>query len=138
MKLSARNQLKGKVVEVDKGAVNGVVKLDVNGQVITSVITLNAIADLDLKAGGSAIAVIKASEVMITTDENIKISGRNIIAGEVEAVEQGAVNGIVKLNTKAGKITASITVNAIADLGLTRGTKAAAVIKASNVMIGVE
>lgn len=138
MKLSARNQLAGKVVELNKGAVNGVVKLDVNGQEITSVITNNAIEDLGLKAGKSAIAIIKASEVMIMTDENIKISGRNVIAGEVEAVEQGAVNGIVKIATKAGKITASITVNAIADLGLTQGTKAAAVIKASNVMIGVE
>lgn len=138
MKLSARNQLAGKIVEVNEGAVNGIVKLDVNGVEITSVITLGAIADLDLKAGDSATAVIKASEVMITTDENIKISGRNVVWGEIEDVEQGAVNGIVKLNTKAGTITASVTVNAIADLGLERGTKAAAVIKASNVMIGVE
>lgn len=138
MKLSARNQLKGKVVEVDRGAVNGVVKLDVNGQPITSVITLNAIDELKLEPGKEAIAIIKASEVMITTDENIKISGRNVICGEIEEAKQGAVNGIVKLSTKAGIITASITVNAIAELGLEPGKKAAAVIKASNVMIGVE
>jgi molybdopterin-binding protein len=66
MKLSARNQIKGKVVSVQKGQTTGHVRLDVgNGVVIFSSITNDAIDDLALKVGDEAVAVIKASDVMI-------------------------------------------------------------------------
>ena len=65
-KLSARNQLKGKILEVKKGATTSHVRLDIgNGIVITSAITNEAVADLNLKTGDEAWAVIKASDVMI-------------------------------------------------------------------------
>jgi molybdopterin-binding protein len=65
-KLSARNQLKGKILEVNKGATTSHVRIDIgNGIVITSAITNEAVADLNLKAGDEAWAVIKASDVMI-------------------------------------------------------------------------
>ncbi|MDO5755512.1 MAG: molybdopterin-binding protein [Tissierellia bacterium] len=70
MKLSARNQLKGKVHKVEKGAVNGIVQIDLgHGLVITSSITNNAIDELGLKEGADATAVIKASNVMIGVEE---------------------------------------------------------------------
>ena len=66
-KLSARNQLKGKIVEVKKGATTSHVRIDIgNGIVITSAITNEAVADLNLKTGDEAWAVIKASDVMIS------------------------------------------------------------------------
>ena len=66
MKLSARNQLKGKIVDVTKGATTSHVRIDIGGGVIvTSSITNEAVADLDLKKGDDAWAVIKASDVMI-------------------------------------------------------------------------
>lgn len=66
MKLSARNQIKGKVVGVQKGQTTGHVRIDVgNGVVITSSITNEAIDDLGLAVGDDAIAVIKASDVMV-------------------------------------------------------------------------
>lgn len=67
--LSARNQLKGTIKEVTKGAVNSEVKIELSGgTVITSIIT-NASADrLGLKKGVEAYAVIKASSVMIGKD----------------------------------------------------------------------
>jgi molybdopterin-binding protein len=66
MKLSARNQLKGKVVEVRKGQTTAHVRIDVGGGlVITSSITNEAADDLALKVGDDAWAVIKASDVMI-------------------------------------------------------------------------
>ncbi|MDI9503330.1 MAG: TOBE domain-containing protein [Tissierellia bacterium] len=69
MKLSARNQFKGKVVGLEKGAVNGVVKIEIAPDVvITSVITNASIEELGLKEGGEAIAVIKASNVMVGTE----------------------------------------------------------------------
>jgi molybdopterin-binding protein len=65
-KLSARNQLKGRVIEVRKGTTTSHVRIDIgNGIVITSAITNDAVADLALKAGDEAWAVIKASDVMI-------------------------------------------------------------------------
>jgi molybdopterin-binding protein len=66
MKLSARNQLKGKIVDVVKGATTSHVKIDIGGGVvITSSITNEAVADLGLKKGDDAWAVIKASDVMV-------------------------------------------------------------------------
>jgi molybdopterin-binding protein len=66
MKLSARNQIKGKVVEVRKGATTAHVRIDIgNGVVITSSITNEAVDDLGVRVGDDAIAVIKASDVMV-------------------------------------------------------------------------
>jgi molybdopterin-binding protein len=66
MKLSARNQIKGKVVAVEKGQTTAHVRIDIgNGVIVTSSITNEAIDDLMLKVGEDAIAVIKASDVMV-------------------------------------------------------------------------
>jgi len=66
MKLSARNQVKGRITEVTRGQVTGHVHIDIgNGIIIHSSITNEAIDDLGLKAGDEAIAVIKSSDVMI-------------------------------------------------------------------------
>ena len=65
-KLSARNQLKGKVVEVKKGQTTAHVKIDIGGGVIvTSSITNEAVDDLALAKGDDVLAVIKASDVMV-------------------------------------------------------------------------
>ncbi len=68
MKISARNRLKGKVLEVKKGATTAHVRLDVNGTVVTASITNDAVEELGLKAGQDAYAIIKASDVMIGVD----------------------------------------------------------------------
>ena len=70
MKLSARNQLKGTIVDIQEGAVNGIVKLDIGGgNIISSTISMNAIKELGLKPGAEAYAVIKATSVMIGVDD---------------------------------------------------------------------
>lgn len=70
MRLSARNQLKGKVVDIQDGAVNAVVKIDIGGgNVISSVITMASVRELGLKVGDTAYAVIKASNVMVGVDD---------------------------------------------------------------------
>ena len=70
MKLSARNQFKGAIAEIQEGAVNGIVKLDIGGgNIISSVITMSSIRELGLQVGGTAYAVIKASNVMVGVDE---------------------------------------------------------------------
>lgn len=69
MKLSARNMLKGTVVEVKEGAVNGMVVLDIGGgNQIVSTISMDSIKSLGLKPGAQAYAIIKATSVMMGTD----------------------------------------------------------------------
>ena len=66
MKLSARNQIKGRVVEVRRGATTAHVRIDIgNGVIVTSSITNEAVDDLALAAGDEAIAIIKTSDVMV-------------------------------------------------------------------------
>jgi molybdopterin-binding protein len=65
MKLSARNKLKGKIVEVKKGVTTSHVRIDVGGQVVMAAITNEAVEDLKLAVGQTAYAVIKASDVMV-------------------------------------------------------------------------
>ena len=69
MKLSARNVLKGKVVDVIEGVTTHNVKIDIgHGIVITSSITAEAVKDLKLKKGDEAYAIVKASEVIVGKD----------------------------------------------------------------------
>lgn len=68
MKISARNRLKGRIVEVKKGATTAHVRLDVGGTVVTASITNEAVDELGLVVGKEAIAVVKASDVMIATE----------------------------------------------------------------------
>jgi len=66
VKLSARNQLQGRVVEVRKGATTAHVRIDIgNGVIVMSSVTNEAVDELGLAVGDQAIAIIKASDVMV-------------------------------------------------------------------------
>ena len=66
MKLSARNQLKGTIVEIQEGAVNAIVKINVgNDNIVTADITVQAVKELSLAVGKEAVAVIKSTSVMV-------------------------------------------------------------------------
>lgn len=65
MRLSARNVLTGKIVDVKKGATTAHVRIDLGGSVITASITNEAVDELKLVPGMTASAVIKASDVMV-------------------------------------------------------------------------
>jgi molybdopterin-binding protein len=69
MKISARNVLKGKVKKLIQGAVNSEVTIELpGGQEIVSIITKTSVKNLGLKKGKEVYAVIKASNVMISTE----------------------------------------------------------------------
>ncbi|MGJ4860456.1 molybdopterin-binding protein [Labrys sp. La1] len=68
MKISARNTLKGKIVDIVKGATTAHVRLDVGGTIVTASITNEAVDALKLQKGQDAYAAIKASDVMIAID----------------------------------------------------------------------
>jgi molybdopterin-binding protein len=68
MKLSARNRLRGTIVDVKKGTTTSHVRIDVGGQIVTAAITNESVDDLELAAGQTVYAVIKASDVMVGVD----------------------------------------------------------------------
>ena len=141
MKISARNQLSGTISSVKEGAVNGVVAIDLGSTTIKADITMEAIKDLGLKEGMDAVAVVKATNVMFAagTERIAGISARNQIPGTVVEVKEGAVNGHVTLETADGsRIKSSITNEAIEQLGLAEGDAALAIVKSTDVIVGVE
>jgi molybdate transport system regulatory protein len=140
MKISARNVLAGTVRKVTKGAVNAEVVLALKeGDMVTAIITNHSVDSLGLRDGGPAYAIIKASEVMIGKSvEGAKLSARNVLAGEVARLEQGAVNSEVEIRLPGGTaVVASITKASVSALALQEGDKVSAIIKASHVLVGV-
>ncbi|MDO4399510.1 MAG: TOBE domain-containing protein [Coriobacteriia bacterium] len=141
MKISARNQLKGTIVEVTEGAVNGVVTIALGDNQVKADITMESIKELELAAGKEAWAIIKATNVMFAagTERIGGLSARNQLAGTVVKVTKGAVNGHVTIQLPDGNtVSGSITNAAIEDLGLAEGKPALAVIKSTDVIVGVE
>ena len=68
MKISARNVIKGDIVEIKKGATTAHVRIDIGGTVVMAAITNEAVEELKLKVGQKAYAVVKASDVMVAVD----------------------------------------------------------------------
>lgn len=139
MKISARNQLKGTIANVEEGAVNGVVTIALGENTIKAGITMESIKELDLAEGKEAYAIIKATNVMFASGKVAGISARNQLAGKVVAVKEGAVNGHVTIELADGnRVSGSITNEAIESLGLAEGGEAVAIVKATDVIVGVE
>ena len=140
MKISARNLLAGKVQKVTKGAVNAEIKLTLTGgETVVAIITNSSADALELAAGKAAFAIVKASEVIIGKGvDGTKISARNVLAGEVAKVHDGAVNSEVVVRLPGGtEIVSSITKESVHALGLKAGDRVSAIVKSSSVMMGV-
>jgi molybdate transport system regulatory protein len=140
MKISARNVFKGTVAAVQPGAVNAevVVTLEGSDQLI-AVVTMESVRSLELVEGVPVLAIVKAPWVLLMSDDSgVRLSARNQLRGTVKAVELGAVNAEVTLTLQGGtELTSIVTREAVAELGLKPGAAASAVIKASNVILGV-
>lgn len=140
MKISARNLLAGTVHEVTKGSVNAEVSLIFDGGAkVVAIITNSSVDTLGVVKGKAAFAIIKASEVIVGKGvDGSKLSARNVLAGVVVHVRYGAVNSEVEITLTGGTtVVASITKASVSTLGLKAVDQVCAIIKASNVMIGV-
>lgn len=143
MKTSARNCSRGTVLKIGNGAVNDEIEFvldDVGSTRMTAVITSASTKTLGLASGSKILALIKASWVILLTEaEGIKFSARNQLSGAVVAVEDGAVNGEVRVRLNGGEpLTAIVTMESVRNLGLKAGSRVTALIKASHVILGVE
>ena len=140
MKSSARNQFFGKVTAIRGGSVNAEIELSLNGEdKITAVITHESLENLGLKIGSEAWALIKASWVILSTEDgDFKISVRNRLRGTVSRLTKGSVNSDVVLTLAGGNtVSAIVTNDSIEQMGLEAGAQACALFKASSVILGV-
>ena len=141
MKTTARNQFAGTVSDVELGPVSASVTIALKaGGEITATMTSNAARRLKLKKGKEALALIKASAIVLVSDfAGWQLSARNQLAGTVSRIERGAVSSLVVLTLPGGAaITASVTNEGVEALGLKVGSAATAVFKAYSVMVAAQ
>jgi molybdate transport system regulatory protein len=141
MKTTARNQFAGTVKALDIGPVSAEVCIALaSGDAITATLTSAAAKRLKLKKGKEALALVKASAVVLVTDfAGWRLSARNQLAGTVSRIETGAVSSLVVVTLPGGAaITASVTNEGVQALGLAVGVAATAVFKAYSVMVATQ
>ena len=139
MKTTARNHLRGTVVEVREGAVNAEVLLDIQGTPLVAIVTNESVRNLGLAPGIEAFALIKASWVILATEDGgLKTSARNRLCGTVERRIDGAVNAEIVLALDGGaRLAAIVTLESARNLDIREGDRACALIKAPHVILAV-
>lgn len=141
MKTTARNQFAGIVRALQLGPVSATVTIALkSGDDIVATMTADAAKRLKLKKGKEALALVKASAVVLVSDfAGWQLSARNQLAGTVSRIERGAVSSLVVLTLPGGAhITASVTNEGVDALGLKVGVSATAVFKAYAVMVAAQ
>lgn len=140
MNVSARNVFKGKITALVDGAVNAEIELTLpGGDKIVAIVTEGSVKALGLAVGKEAVAYVKAPWVMLLSGPaDVKFSARNQLAGTVSEIRKGAVNTEVAITLPGGTMVHAVVTNeAVLELGLKAGAPASALIKASNVILGV-
>jgi len=141
MKTTARNQFPGTIRSVELGPVGAQVTIELKGgQEITAALTSAAARQLKLKKGLAAIALVKASSIVLMSDMGgYRLSARNQLEGTVSRVDKGAVSSLVVLTLPGGtKISATVTNEAVEALALKVGQAATAVFKAYSVIVAIK
>jgi molybdate transport system regulatory protein len=140
MKVSARNAFKGSISSIQPGAVNAEVTLTTSGgDTLVAIVTQGSVKSLGLSIGKEVVALVKAPWVMLAAgDSSLKFSARNQLLGTVSTIVKGAVNTEVGITLAGGSdVFAVVTNEAVAELNLSVGKPASAIIKASHVILAV-
>jgi molybdate transport system regulatory protein len=140
LKTTARNQFAGTIAAIAPGPVSTQVTLALpGGPRIVAMLASEAAGRLGLHEGGDAIALVKASAVVLVADfAGHRLSASNQLAGTISRVDRGAVSTLIGLTLPGGAvITATVTNDAVEALGLAVGQPAHAVFKAAAVMLAV-
>jgi len=141
MKTTARNQFAGTVRSAELGPVSASVIIALaSGDEIAATMTTAAAKRLKLQPGKEALALVKASAVVLVTDfAGWQLSARNQLAGTVSRIDKGAVSSLVALTLPGGAVvTASVTNEGVEALALKVGMAATAVFKAYAVMVATQ
>ncbi len=136
---SARNQFVGTVSALREGPIDVEVRLQIDEHLdLTAVVTRDSAERLGLAIGTEAIALVKASSLLLLVGESLRISARNQLWGQVQRIVDGPVNAEVTLDLGRGRTAvAVVTRDSVASLGLTVGVRACAAFKASSVILAV-
>ena len=138
MRTSARNQFAGKVLSIQQGAVNDEVVIAAGAIQIVAVVTHDSVVSLGLQLGSEVVALVKASSIILATDDGSRYSARNALRGHVAVVHTGAVNSEVLVDVGGGLRVAVVVTNASTEqLELTQGQPVLALFKASSVLLAV-
>ncbi len=141
MKTTARNQFAGTVSALEIGPASAEVTIALkSGDEITATMTAAAARRLKLKKGKEALALVKASAVVLVSDfAGWQLSARNQLAGTVSRIDPGPVSSLVTLTLPGGAtLTASVTREGVEALALRVGMPATAVFKAYAVMVAAQ
>lgn len=140
MRSSARNQFRGRVVAIRRGAVNDEIGLEIaGGHRLVATITRESTEALGLGVGAEAFALVKASAVVLVAgDRDARYSARNQLRGTIGRILPGPVSSEVVIDLPdAGSIAATLTSESCRSLELAVGAPCTAIFKASSVMLAV-
>ena len=137
LQTSARNQFRGIIKKIVKGAVNTEVELHLSEvSKIVATVTNESAKQMRLKKGGHAVALVKSSWIILSTDKDVSTSARNKLAGTVKKITRGKVNTEIQLNLGQEKSLSCILTNeSVKSLRLKKQQRAYALFKASSVIL---
>lgn len=139
LQTSARNQFLGSIAEIETGAVNTEIQVQISEQQrIVAIVTEQSRREMKLTQGQSVIAMIKASSVTLAVGGDLQVSARNVLTGMVINLDRGAVNADVTIELAGKKALSAMITNKSADqLALAEGMVLSALFKASSVILMV-
>ena len=135
MDISARNQIKGRVTNIQSGKAMALITVQADGLQLASAITNDAVQQLKLKQNDQVTAIVKSTEVILAKGEVGQISARNRFSGQVGSVQKGDAMGVVTVTVGREHLAAAITTQAINEMGLKPGDQVTAIFKATEVML---
>ncbi|MDR4496046.1 MAG: molybdopterin-binding protein [Nitrospirales bacterium] len=135
--ISAQNQIKGRITNIQAGEAMSLVTLEGDGCTVVSAVTNHGVKALGLTPGDSVTAVIKSTEAMLIKDggQNLKLSARNVFDGRVESIDKGEAMGFVRVISGSVHLGAAVTRQALDEMRLAVGTSVTLAIKATEVML---
>ncbi|WP_230409739.1 TOBE domain-containing protein [Undibacterium fentianense] len=140
MKTSVRNQYRGVITQIKRGAVNDEILLSIaGGQTMVANISHESTEELALQVGVEVFALIKSSSIiLLSAGESQRLSARNQLQGHIVRIQEGAVNTEIVLELPGGAtLAATITNESCHALALQVGQTATGIFKASSVILGV-
>lgn len=134
---SAGNQFQGRVKTLEYGSINTNVTVDLgSGLEVVASVSTDCVDEMQLSPGRDAMALIKPSFVLLSLETNLRVSARNRLHGKLVSIIPGPINSEVKLHLPGERtLTATVTNEGIAEMGLAPGQPCTALVKASHVII---
>ncbi len=139
VRISARNQLKVNVIEIQKGVVESEIFLQHHDEeVFMAIITNDSLETLDLKVGTEVHALFKANAVVISTDTELKKSDRNRFMGIVNRISRGNFDAEVVVELKGeSTICSTMPIDVLEELKLKKGMEVVTFCKPNSIIIGI-